>query len=236
MILANKILKSELVLDWYSNALFLVIGCTLLTPQPAKPVNFLRLTQSTISPSENSERHKATEIPASSCFVALVLSWAWFPLNRKVSQSVVECRWIWFSNTLRRMETAVLKCCETLQHSAIGVAEKENSLSLSHFATLCDTQRWMETLVQNSATNCDPRTIEWCDVILKMGTWCYCHLKPWRQTLHHTATNRTTLLQSFIECSKPKVCNTLRHFATFNDSRNPGFPGFTFFTDPFWKV
>ena len=31
---------------------------------------------------------------------------------RKVSQSVAE---FWFCNTLRRMETAVLKCCDTLR-------------------------------------------------------------------------------------------------------------------------
>ena len=62
---------------------------------------------------------------------------------RKMSQSVTEFR---FCNTLRRMETAVLRYCDTLQHSAIGVTEIENFLSLRQFATLCNTLRHFATL------------------------------------------------------------------------------------------
>ena len=36
------------------------------------------------------------------------------------SQSVASVAEFWFCNTLRRVETAVLKCCETLRHSAIN--------------------------------------------------------------------------------------------------------------------
>ena len=70
---------------------------------------------------------------------------AWFPLSRRVSQSVAECRRasqsdaiILLCNTLRPMETAALKYCNSLQQSATHVAEIEKVLSLQHSATLYD--------------------------------------------------------------------------------------------------
>ena len=66
---------------------------------------------------------------------------AWFPSNRKGLQNVAEWRRVaqsgaefWFCNTLRRMETAVLKYSDTLRHFAIGVAEIEKFLFLRRFA------------------------------------------------------------------------------------------------------
>ena len=74
--------------------------------------------------------------------------------------SVPQCCRILVLQHLRQMETTVM-----LQQSAICVIEIKN-----FSATLCGTLRSMETpVLMFSATNCNPSTMESCDVTLVVG-------------------------------------------------------------------
>ena len=115
------------------------------------------------------------------------------------------------------METAVLKCCDTLRHSATLCDRCRRDRKFSISATLCDTLRSMETPVLifrdwlRSENNRLMRFHSSCGHVMLLS------LKHGAKILQHSATNGDIVSQGVTKCSKPNFCDTLRHFATLCD-------------------